>query len=363
MRSSGLIRVGIVGYGFSARTFHAPLIGATAGLALSVVASRDPAKVHADLPDVAVVADPLELVNSSDVDLVVIASPNDTHLQLASAALSAGKHVVVDKPFTLTLADARYLVTAAHRNHCLISSFQNRRWDSDFLSVKAAIVGGLVGRVVHFESHFDRYRPEVRQRWRESDRPGGGVWFDLGPHLVDQALQLFGLPNRVQASFARQRAGSLVEDWSHVVLEYSARRIILHAAMLAAGGFHRFLVHGTEGSVVKRKADRQEAQLIAGMKPGDHGWGVDADDMLFFDGSGTCTERRALPGDQRSFYRSITAALRGEAPNPVTPAQILGVMAVIEAAVFSAHLGAAVELALDAHERGAFTDDTIVAQG
>ena len=354
--------MGIVGYGFAAKTFHAPLIGAAPGLALSMVASHDPLKVHADLPSVTVLADPLALVNSSDVDLVVIASPNDTHLPLARAALAAGKHVVVDKPFTLTLADARDLVATARRHNRLISAFQNRRWDSDYLSIRAAIAGGLVGRVVHFESHFDRYRPEVRKRWRESEQPGGGVWFDLGPHLVDQALQLFGLPDRVQASFARQRSGSLVEDWSHVVLEYSARRVILHAAMLAAGGVHRFLVHGISASLAKRKPDRQEAQLIAGMKPGDEGWGVDPDDMLFFDGSGTCTESPALPGDQRSFYRGIAASLRGEAPNPVTPAQILGVMAVIEAAIFSARLGAAVEPALEAHERSAFASDTAVAQ-
>jgi predicted dehydrogenase len=358
MAASNSIRVGIIGYGYAGKTFHAPLIGATPGLALSVVASGDPVKVHADFPHVEVVADPMALVASSEVDLVVIATPNDTHLPLARAALAAGKDVVVDKPFTLTLADARELVAAAQRSKRLISAFHNRRWDSDYLSIKAAIAGGLVGHVVHFESHFDRYRPDVRQRWRESNSPGGGVWFDLGPHLVDQALQLFGLPDRVQANFAKQRCASLVEDWSHVVLEYRSRRVLLHAAMLAAGGFHRFLVHGQKGSVVKHKPDQQEAQLIAGMNPGDRDWGTDPDELSFFDGSGALSRSSALAGDQRCYYRNIAAALRGEAVNPVTPAQILAVMAVIEAALSSARLGATMDLALDADERGAFARDT-----
>lgn len=361
MASSGVIKVGIVGYGYAGKTFHAPLIGAAPDLALTMVASRDPLKVHADLPGVKVVADPLDLLSSSGVDLVVIASPNDTHFPLAQAALAAGKDVVVDKPFTLTLAEARELTAAALRHNRLISAFHNRRWDSDYLSVKAAITDGRVGQVVHFESHFDRYRPEVRKRWRESEQPGGGVWFDLGPHLVDQALQLFGLPGRVQANFAMQRRGSRAQDWSHVVLEYPARRILLHAAMLAAGGVHRFLIHGTQGSVVKRKADQQEAQLLAGMKPGNKDWGVDPDALLFFDGSGESTESAALPGDQRSFYRGIAAALRG-APNPVMPAQIIAVMAVIEAANVSARLGASVAPALDEFERSAFNNDTAIAQ-
>ena len=362
MSSRGTVSVGMVGYGYSGRTFHAPLIAATPGLKLSAIASSDRPKVHADLPAMAVVADPAELFSLSDIDLVVIASPNNTHLPLAHAALAAGKHVVVDKPFTLTLADARELVGFAHRRQRLITAFQNRRWDSDYLSIKAALAGGLVGQVVHFESHFDRYRPEVRKRWRESEQPGGGLWYDLGPHLVDQALQLFGLPDRVQASFAMQRPGARVEDWAHVVLEYPARRVILHAAMLAAGGFHRFLMHGSCGSAAKRKPDRQEAQLLAGMHPGDQGWGADPDALLYFDGAGSCTESGALPGDQRFFYSGLAAALHGEAPNPVTPAQILAVMAVVESARVSARLGASVELGLNADERALFCNDTAIVQ-
>jgi predicted dehydrogenase len=351
---SGLFRVGIVGYGYSGRTFHAPLIIATPGLFLTAVASRDAAKVRADLPNVAVFDDPMSLVAASDIDLVVIASPNDSHVPLARAALEARKNVVVDKPFTLDLADARELVALAARHGRLLSVFQNRRWDSDYLSVKRAIADGLLGKVTHFESHFDRFRPEVRRRWRESAGPGSGIWFDLGPHLVDQYLQLFGLPDRLQANLAMQRDGALADDWAHVVLDAGVCRVILHAGMLAAGGSNRFLLHGHKGSLVKRKADRQEAQLLAGMKPGSAGWGTDLDDMLFYDGSGAERRITAASGDQRRYYIGIDAALRNLGQNPVPPLQAIAVVAVIEAAALSARSGKSVELDLTQEERAAW---------
>lgn len=173
------LQVALIGYGFVGKAFHAPLINAVPGLELSVVASRDAAKVHADLPHAQVIADPLEAIRRPEVDLVVIASPNDTHAPLALAALEAGKHVVVDKPFTLDLAQARALIAAAEKHGRLLSVFQNRRWDSDFLGVKQVIEQGLIGKVTHFESHIDRYRPEVRVRWREQTSQAAGcgsIW-------------------------------------------------------------------------------------------------------------------------------------------------------------------------------------------
>ncbi len=348
-------RVALVGYGFAGKTFHAPLIEATPGLALVMIASRDAAKVHRDLPAVEVIADPLQAVAADRVDLVVVASPNATHARLARAALEAGKHVVVDKPFTLNLADARELQSLATSRARLLSVFQNRRWDSDYLGVKQAIEQGLLGQVAHFESHFDRYRPQVRERWRESASPGGGLWFDLGPHLIDQALQLLGLPDRVQANFASMREGAQVNDWAHVLLDYGARRAVLHASMLVAGGTSRFAVHGSKGSLVKRHADRQEAQLIAGLRPGEPGWGEDPDPLLLYDGSGA--EPRALQapiGDQRRFYAEVRDALRGIGANPVPPAQALAVMAVLDAALESAATGMSVPLALTSEERAAW---------
>jgi predicted dehydrogenase len=177
------------------------------------------------------------------------------------------------------------------------------------------------------------------------------LWFDLGPHLVDQALQLFGLPDRVQGNLAQQRTGALSDDWAHVVLDYQERRVILHAGMLVAGGTQRFTVHGDEGSLVKEKADRQEQQLLGGMRPGDTGWGEDANALLVYDRSGTPRSVLATAGDQRLYYRGIVDALRGNGSNPVTPIQALAVMAVLEAAAESALMRASVEIAISSKER------------
>ncbi|RYE72282.1 MAG: oxidoreductase, partial [Oxalobacteraceae bacterium] len=254
------VTTALIGYGFVGKTFHAPLITATPGFDLAMVASSDAAKVHLDLPEITVTASPIDVMANGDIELVVIATPNETHLPLARAALEAGKHVVVDKPFTVTLADARQLVAVAAACQRNLFVFHNRRWDSDFLGVKQVIKNGVLGRVTHFESHFDRFRPAVRDRWRERSGAGTGLWNDLGPHLIDQALQLFGLPDRVIASMAVQRDGAQVDDWAHVVLEFGSMRAILHCSVLVAGGSNRFAVHGETGSLLKRLPDQQEAQ-------------------------------------------------------------------------------------------------------
>jgi predicted dehydrogenase len=204
---------------------------------------------------------------------------------------------------------------------------------------------------MHLRSHIDRFRPAVRDRWREGGGPGSGVWFDLGPHLVDQALLLFGLPDRVSASFARQRAGALADDWAHVVLEHGDRRSVLQASMLVAGGSPRFVVHGDGGSIVKQFTDRQEAQLLAGAKPGDDGWGMDDDPLRLFDAQGVATDCPAACGDQRRYYAGIAAALREEGGNPVPPVQALAVMAVVEAAIIAAATGRAAVPDLTTAER------------
>jgi predicted dehydrogenase len=348
------IRVGLVGYGFASKTFHAPLVQAVDGLSLVAVVSRDADKVHADLSDVVVHPSLERMIADDIVDLVIVATPNDTHAPLSRIALETGKHVVVDKPFALDLAEARDLVRIAERADRNLWVFHNRRWDSDYLTVKAAIEGGAIGRVTHFESKIDRFRPEVRDRWREHADPGGGIWFDLGPHLIDQALQLFGLPDRVIASLASQRDGSRIDDWAHVILTYGERRVVLQGAMLAAGGSARFIVHGTGGSLVKLKVDQQEAQLIAGMRPGQHGWGSDADPLIIYSAGGEQSIPSTL-GDQRRFYDLVGEALRGDGFGPVRPIEALAVMAVIEAGVVSARDGVAMPLSL--------TDDELKAWG
>ncbi|AIF45932.1 oxidoreductase [Dyella japonica] len=349
------LRVALIGYGFAGKTFHAPLIRSVPGLALSTVVSRDAGKVHVDLPDVEVVADVAAALADPHLDVVVIASPNDTHAPLARAALEAGKHVVVDKPFALDLAQARELVDVAEREQRVLSVFQNRRWDTDFLGVRQLMEAGRLGEVTHFESHIDRFRPQVRARWREQAGAGSGLWYDLGPHLVDQALCLFGVPDSVWASLATQRDGGEATDWAHVVLAYGGRRVILHASMLVAGGTPRFVVHGTQGSVVKPKIDPQEAQLLAGVRPGDAGWGRDADDLLLYDGSGQVEHIASPLGDQSRYYAAFRDAVRGYGPHPVTPRQAIGVMAVIEAAMTSAAEGRAVSPELRDEERHAWT--------
>jgi predicted dehydrogenase len=344
------VRVGLIGYGYVGRTFHAPMITATPGLQLVAVASSRAADVHADHPGVQVV-DVDGLLGRGDVDVVVIASPNDTHRPLAEAALMAGHHVVVDKPFTLSLQDARAVVDTADHCQRIVSVFQNRRWDSDYLGIKQVIDSGLIGEVVHFESHIDRFRPSPRDRWRENAGPGAGLWFDLGPHLADQALQLFGLPDAATADFGCLRAGSRTDDWAHVILDYPRRRVVLHGSMIAAGAHTRFIAHGTAGTVVKHRSDIQEDQLKAGVLPGAPGWGEDPDDMLLYDAAGRQTCRATPPGNQLRYYRELHRAITAEGPNPVPPHQILAVMAVIDAARLSAQTGRRTELALSPEER------------
>jgi predicted dehydrogenase len=348
-------RVGLIGYGFAGKTFHAPLVSSTPGLRITAVASRNAEKVLADLPDVTVASDPLAVING-DVDMIVIASPSDTHATLAEAALRHGKHVVVDKPFTLTVAEARALKALADTKGLLLSVFQNRRWDSDFLSVSKAISQGLLGTVTHFESHFDRFRPIVRDRWRESAGAGSGLWYDLGPHLVDQALCLFGLPDSVQANLAQQRDGAKSDDWAHVVLGYGSRRVLLHGAMLVAGFAPRFVVHGLKGSLIKRMPDRQEHQLISGTRPGDAEWGVDPDKLIYADENGHEHSIESTPGDQGQYYRRIVQGLVDPLDNPVTATQAITVMAIIEAAQQSSAMKRTVELNFSVEENLAWVD-------
>ncbi|EMW0510384.1 MULTISPECIES: oxidoreductase [Enterobacter] len=351
MNKAKTINIALIGYGFVGKTFHAPLIQSIEGLTLAVVSSRDEEKVKRDLPNVLVVATPEEAIQHPDVDLVVIASPNATHAPLAALALNAGKHVVVDKPFTLDMQEARELIALADEKQRLLSVFHNRRWDSDFLGIKQVIEEGRLGKVKLFESHIDRFRPEVRVRWREQNVPGSGLWFDLGPHLIDQTLQLFGLPQSVQGNIATLRDGAEINDWAHVVLNYPEHKVILHASMLVAGGTSRFTVHGDKASVVKARIDQQEAQLLAGVIPGSESWGEDSDDMVLFDAAGDATRLKTPKGDQRQYYINVRDALTGTIGNPVHPVEALAVMAVLEAAVRSSETGSTQTLELTAEER------------
>lgn len=346
------IRVGLIGYGFAGRTFHAPLIQAVKGLELTHVSSRNRAAVLSDLPDVIVCAEPERVATHKDVDLVVIASPNESHFPLAAAALDAGKHVVVDKPFTVTLAEARSLVQMAKEKERLLSVFHNRRWESESLAAQAVLESGVLGEVSHFEAHIDRFRPAVRQRWREDAGPGAGLWFDLGPHLIDEALQLFGLPESINASLATLRKGGQTDDWAHVQLNYAGAKVILHTSLLVSAGGPRSALHGTLGSWMKYGADVQEKQLIAGIRPGSPEFGVDPDPGILVDGgTGRRTELPAPIGDESKYYSGVRDALWGKAPNPVPPMKALAVMAVLEQSFESAAAGRVLPFEFTAQER------------
>jgi len=331
-----MIRVALVGYGYAGRTFHAPLIRATRGLELVAIGSSRKEQIAADHPGVAVAASPQDAYAAASVDLVVVATPNDTHAPIASAALRAGKHVVVDKPFALTLDEARDVVKLAHTTGRVVAVFHNRRWDGDFLALKDLVARRALGEVMHFESHFDRYRPHVRARWREQPGTGTGLWHDLGPHLVDQSLQLFGLPDRVQASLAAQRPGAQTDDWAHVLLDYGRVHAILHASLLVPARLPRFIVHGDGGSWVKYGLDPQEARLNAALGLSE-GRTAEREHALQIDGATGVERETPIPsGDYLQFYAQLRDALDGAGPNPVPPAQALVVTAVIEAAIRSA---------------------------
>jgi predicted dehydrogenase len=349
------IRVGLIGFGFVSKTFHVPLLQTTDGYRITAVSSSRPADVAAVLVGVEVVGDPNVLATHPDIDLVVIASPNETHAPLAELAMSAGRNVVVDKPFTTTVEEARHLAAVAKEKEVLLSVFQNRRWDSDFLTVHDAIRQDLTGRVVLFESRIDRYRPEVRDRWREVPGPGAGLLYDLGPHLIDQTLFLFGIPDSVQATLAKQRRGARTDDFFQLVLRYGEMIATLEAGSLVSGGSARFAVHGDRASVVKQKPDMQEDQLRAGVLPGSSAWGLDPDDAVLHDGA-TGDERalKAARGDQRGYYVALREALLGRAPNPVPPEQGATVMAIIEAAMRSDKEGRRVVPDLTKEERAAW---------
>ncbi|MFG6070801.1 oxidoreductase [Enterobacter ludwigii] len=336
---SDSIRVGLIGYGYASKTFHAPLIAGTPGMALAAVSSSNATKVHADWPSVPVVSEPKHLFNDPNIDLIVIPTPNDTHFPLAKAALEAGKHVIVDKPFTVTLSQARELDALAKSFGRVLSVFHNRRWDSDFLTVKALLNEGTLGEILFFESHFDRFRPQVRNRWREQAGPGSGIWYDLAPHLLDQAVNLFGLPVSMTVDLAQLRPGAQTTDYFHAVLSYPQRRIVLHGTMVAAAESARYILHGTRGSYVKFGLDPQEERLKNGERLPQEDWGYDMRDGVVTRVEGEERVEETLltiPGNYPAYYAAIRDALNGTGDNPVPASQAIQIMELIELGIESA---------------------------
>ncbi|TDR77765.1 oxidoreductase [Paludibacterium purpuratum] len=334
MPSPAPLNVALSGYGYAGKTFHAPLIDATPGLALHTIVSRRADAVLAERPDCRVVPDLAQALADPSIDLVVIASPNELHFPQARDALLAGKHVVVDKPFTTKLDEALRLNALASETRQVLSVFHNRRWDSDFLALSALLADGALGRISRFESRFDRYRPQTRQRWREEDRPGAGLWYDLGAHLVDQVLHLFGLPQAVHGTLLRQREGAQVDDFFDVRLRYADFVADLQASCLAPGGSPRLTVHGSKASYVKHGLDTQEGALKQGIAPDSPGFGADAQPAVLWLANGD-TPQAVYPvtasGQYVAYYAAVRDAVLGKGPNPVTALEAARVIQVIEA--------------------------------
>jgi scyllo-inositol 2-dehydrogenase (NADP+) len=345
------LKIGLMGYGFAGATFHAPVIehcGAPLDkphepyARVAAIATSHPGRALADYPRATTVPDLRSLLALDEIECVVIATPNDTHFDMAMKVLEAGKHVVVDKPVTLRAAHAVTLARLARERRLVFAPFHNRRWDGDFLTVRGLLAGAGLGRVVHFESHFDRFRPHVRPRWREEASRGGGLLFDLGPHLIDQALALFGAPETVYATVKTHRDHAAAPDYVHLLLGYADKEVVLHASALVALEPPRFVIHGTLGSYVKTGLDTQEDQLKAGLRPGDAGFGEgNAAGTLRVAAGDTETERPlpTLNGAYVEFYRALAMSIRRGEPFPVTPQDAVDVMTIIELAVQSAREG------------------------
>ncbi|HEU4654815.1 MAG TPA: Gfo/Idh/MocA family oxidoreductase [Steroidobacteraceae bacterium] len=333
------ISAGIIGFGLAGRYFHAPLLR-QAGFDISHVVSSKPDAVHELLPQADVLASADELF-ARPVDLVVIASPNQLHFPQARAALAAGKHVVVDKPVAVTSKEARELASVARESDRMLAVFQNRRWDSDFLTLQRSIAENRLGAINSYEARWDRFRPNIADRWREHAEPGAGVLFDLGSHLIDQALQLFGMPDWLQADVFAQRPNGATDDGFDLLLVKNNVRIRLGVSSLVVNNGFRYRVHGSKASYLKSGLDMQEAQSRAGMEPGDAAFGIEPESQwgTLFEPDGGNTLVAPERGCWVRFYEQVRAAIENGSRPPVSAEEAARVIEIIEAAFVSSREG------------------------
>jgi predicted dehydrogenase len=329
-----MVRVGLIGFGLAGQAFHAPVVRGVKGMELACILERHGTKAKEKYPDVRVARTLDEMLTDKSIQLCVVATPNDSHFSYTKACLEAGRDVVVDKPFTPTLAEAEQLVRLAADRGRLVTVYQDRRWDGDFQTLKKLLKSGEVGAVAEYEARFDRFRLEAKANaWRESaDSAAAGVLWDLGPHLIDQALVLFGEPETIWASAYCQRKVSQVDDSFDVQMEYPRLRAMLRARIIAYAPGPHFLIHGTEGSFVKYGMDPQEEILRSKNCPDGPAWGADWGEEpeerwgTLSRVGGETRRVKTERGDYRGFYANVRDAIEKGSTLDVTPEQALRTM-------------------------------------
>jgi scyllo-inositol 2-dehydrogenase (NADP+) len=335
-----MIDVGLIGFGLAGRSFHAPVISAVPGLRLAAILQRSGSEAAAAYPEARIVRNLDELLAIPGIRLMVIATPNQTHAPFARQCLAAGRDVVVDKPFATSHEEAASLVEFAQKSGRLLTVYQNRRYDGDFQAIREVVAAGTLGRIVRFETNYDRFRPNLKPHaWREQQVPGAGILFDIAPHLIDHAMLLFGLPEAVTADIRIEREGGLSDDAFDVMFHYpNSLRAILSSNILAATQRPRFLIFGTNGALLKQTFDPQEMNLRAGQIPNDGPWGAEPEShgslltLALPDGTTTQRRLRSATGDYRDYYANIRDVLLGKAQPAVTLPHALDVMRALELA-------------------------------
>ncbi|OPZ14451.1 MAG: putative oxidoreductase YdgJ [Bacteroidetes bacterium ADurb.BinA261] len=342
---SSIIRTGIIGYGLSGRVFHAPFIDVVEGYELTKISTSKPENVkliEERYPVTAVVPDGRGIIEDPEIDLVIVTSPNTEHFRWAREALIAGKHVVVEKPFTVNVAEADELIEIAQRQGKILTVYHNRRFTSDTKTVRKILESGILGEIVDYESHFDRYRPNPRPggAWREDPLPGSGIFYDLGSHLIDQALWFFGMPLAVTADIDSQRPWAKADDHFDVRLHYPSFTATLKSGMLCKIPGPTYLIHGRNGSFVKYGLDVQEATLDAGAVPQGKDWGREPESIwgnICFDCKEVKIEGKveSEQGDYRDYFINLRDAINGKTKIAVKPEEARNVIQIIQLALQS----------------------------
>lgn len=331
------IPVGLVGFGTGSSVFHAPLLQSSGEFAITHVLERSTNKSADALVPAPTIVRSMDALLAAPVDLIVISTPTHVHFEQAKQAILAKKHVVVDKPLVITARDAQELVDLAQAHGVVFAVFQNRRWDSDFLTVRALLDSGALGELRTYEAHYDRYRPSLKGYWKEQASLGGGVLYDLGAHLVDQALQLFGEPDSVRADVQIQREGGENDDYFRLEFTYTKRpelRVVLTAGMLVKDLGPKYILEGSAARFEKFGEDVQEPQLRDGKRPGDAGFGCEPEATYgtLTTADGTAQVVPSKVGTYDVYYKNIAAAIRSGAPLLVDPRSVVPQIRILEAA-------------------------------